>query len=61
LSNFVSLYYRLGETMDRMKVKLETMFEASGGRKVDIITHSMGGLVVKSFLALHPEVKDLWF
>ncbi|KAG0564382.1 hypothetical protein M758_8G102500 [Ceratodon purpureus] len=47
---------RLGETMDRMKVKLETMYEASGGRKVDIITHSMGGLVVKSFLALHPEV-----
>jgi triacylglycerol esterase/lipase EstA (alpha/beta hydrolase family) len=47
---------RLGETMERMKVKLQTMFEASGGRKVDIITHSMGGLVVKSFLALHFEV-----
>ncbi|KAG0557320.1 hypothetical protein KC19_11G119900 [Ceratodon purpureus] len=47
---------RLGETMDRLKLKLETMYEASGGRKVDIITHSMGGLVVKSFLALHHEV-----
>jgi len=52
------ILYRLGETMDRMKLKLEVMYEASGGRKVDIVTHSMGGLVVKSFLALHPEVKD---
>ena len=46
--------------MDRLKVKLQTMYEACGGRKVDVITHSMGGLVVKSFLALHREVKDIW-
>lgn len=42
--------------MDRMKLKLESMCEASRGRKVDIITHSMGGLLVKCFLALHPQV-----
>ncbi|XP_024360541.1 lecithin-cholesterol acyltransferase-like 4 [Physcomitrium patens] len=47
---------RLGETMDRLKAKLEMMYEVSGGKKVDIITHSMGGIVLKSFLALHPEV-----
>uniref|UniRef100_A0A7I4C522 Uncharacterized protein n=1 Tax=Physcomitrium patens TaxID=3218 RepID=A0A7I4C522_PHYPA len=46
----------LGEAMDRMKLKLESMCEASRGRKVDIITHSMGGLLVKCFLALHPQV-----
>lgn len=44
--------------MDRLKAKLEMMYEVSGGKKVDIITHSMGGIVLKSFLALHPEVND---
>jgi pimeloyl-ACP methyl ester carboxylesterase len=48
---------RLGEHMDRFKLKLEIMFEASGGKKVDVVTHSMGGLLMKCFLALHPEVK----
>lgn len=43
--------------MDRFKLKLETMSEASGGKKVDVVTHSMGGLLVKCFVALHPEVK----
>jgi hypothetical protein len=43
--------------MERFKLKLEIMVEASGGKKVDIVTHSMGGLLVKCFLALHPEVK----
>ena len=42
--------------MDALKVKLEIMYEASGGKKVDIVSHSMGGLLVKSFLALHNEV-----
>jgi triacylglycerol esterase/lipase EstA (alpha/beta hydrolase family) len=43
--------------MERLRKKLETIFEASGGKKVDIVSHSMGGLLVKSFLALHHEVK----
>jgi poly(3-hydroxyalkanoate) synthetase len=43
--------------MEGLQKKLETIFEASGGKKVDIVSHSMGGLLVKSFLALHHEVK----
>jgi triacylglycerol esterase/lipase EstA (alpha/beta hydrolase family) len=43
--------------MQRLRKKLETIFEASGGKKVDIVSHSMGGLLVKSFLTLHHEVK----
>jgi poly(3-hydroxyalkanoate) synthetase len=42
--------------MERLRKKLETIFEASGGKKVDIVSHCMGGLLVKSFLALHHEV-----
>ncbi|KAJ7295376.1 hypothetical protein O6H91_Y193300 [Diphasiastrum complanatum] len=47
---------RLPETMDRLKSKLETIHEKSGGKKVNVVSHSMGGLVVKSFMALHGEV-----
>ncbi len=43
--------------MQRLRKKLETIFEASGGKKVDIVSHSMGGRLVKSFLTLHHEVK----
>jgi len=49
---------RLGEHMDRFKLKLEIVFEASGGKKVDVVTHSMGGLLMKCFLALHPEIVE---
>lgn len=38
--------------MDGLKKKLESI-HAQTGKKVSIITHSMGGLVVKSFLALN--------
>ncbi len=51
------LCYRLPEHMERLRKKLETIFEASGRKKVDIVSHSMGGLLVKSSLALHHEVK----
>lgn len=37
-------------------MKLETAYKASGGRKVNIISHSMGGLLVMCFLSLHHEV-----
>lgn len=42
--------------MEDLKVKLETAYKASGGRKVNIISHSMGGLLVKCFMSLHHEV-----
>ncbi|BBN20393.1 phospholipase A1 [Marchantia polymorpha subsp. ruderalis] len=47
---------RLPERMQEFETKLKQMYEASGGKKVDIVSHSMGGLIVKNFLALHPEV-----
>lgn len=48
---------RLAEHMEKFKVKLESMYEASGGKKANIVSHSMGGILVKSFLALHPDVR----
>ncbi len=51
------VWYRFPEHMEGLRKKLETIFEASGGKKVDIVSHCMGGLLVKSFLALHHEVK----
>jgi pimeloyl-ACP methyl ester carboxylesterase len=47
---------RLQETMDRLRAKLEFIHKASGGKKVNIISHSMGGLLVKCFLSLYNEV-----
>jgi hypothetical protein len=54
----IFLCHRLPEHMQRLRKKLETIFEASGGKKVDVVSHSMGGLLVKSFLTLHHEVKN---
>ncbi|KAA3468483.1 phospholipase A(1) LCAT3 isoform X1 [Gossypium australe] len=47
---------RIDKLMDGLKVKLETAYKASGGRKVTIISHSMGGLLVMCFMSLHNEV-----
>eukprot|EP00249_Psilotum_nudum_P003534 c16952_g1_i1 orf=246-1667(+) len=47
---------RLPEVMDGFKSKLETIYKASGGKKLNIVSHSMGGVLVKSFLALHHDV-----
>ncbi|KAM1007993.1 hypothetical protein EV1_004439 [Malus domestica] len=47
---------RLQETLDRLAEKLEAVYEASGGKKITIITHSMGGLLVKCFMCLHSDV-----
>eukprot|EP01018_Ginkgo_biloba_P032570 Gb_18496 [translate_table: standard] len=47
---------RITKSMDGLKEKLETAYKASGGKKVDIISHSMGGLLVKSFLSLHQDI-----
>ncbi|KAH6812710.1 lecithin:cholesterol acyltransferase 3 [Perilla frutescens var. frutescens] len=47
---------RIGLIMDGLKEKLETAYEASGGRKVNIISHSMGGLLVSCFISLHSDI-----
>ncbi|XVF30246.1 hypothetical protein REPUB_Repub16aG0040600 [Reevesia pubescens] len=47
---------RIDKLMDGLKLKLETAYKASGGRKVNIISHSMGGLLVLCFVSLHNDV-----
>ncbi|KAK3143716.1 hypothetical protein QOZ80_4AG0304060 [Eleusine coracana subsp. coracana] len=47
---------RLSETLDRFSKKLESVYKASGGKKINLITHSMGGLLVKCFVSLHSDV-----
>ncbi|XP_039009202.1 lecithin-cholesterol acyltransferase-like 4 isoform X2 [Hibiscus syriacus] len=47
---------RLQDTLDRLASKLEMVYKASGGKKINIISHSMGGLLVKCFMGLHSDV-----
>ncbi|KAK3023838.1 hypothetical protein RJ639_044555 [Escallonia herrerae] len=47
---------RIEKLMDGLKAKLETAYEASGGRKINIISHSMGGLLVLCFISQHCDV-----
>ncbi|XP_047961622.1 phospholipase A(1) LCAT3 isoform X1 [Salvia hispanica] len=47
---------RIGQLMDGLKEKLETAHKASGGRKVTVISHSMGGLLVSCFISLHNDI-----
>lgn len=47
---------RLQETLDHLASKLESVYTASGGKKINIITHSMGGLLVKCFMSLHSDI-----
>ncbi|KAF5805455.1 putative phospholipase A(1) [Helianthus annuus] len=47
---------RIDQSMDGLKEKLETAYKASGGRKVNLISHSMGGLLVSCFISLHSDV-----
>ncbi|CAN0855038.1 Lecithin-cholesterol acyltransferase-like 4 [Linum grandiflorum] len=47
---------RLPDTMDRFAKKLESVYNASGGKKINVISHSMGGLLVKCFMSLHSDV-----
>lgn len=49
--------FRLQETLDLLAAKLESVYKASGGKKINIISHSMGGLLVKCFMCLHTDVK----
>ncbi|KAL1542580.1 Phospholipase A(1) lcat3 [Salvia divinorum] len=47
---------RIGQLMDGLKEKLEAAYKASGGRKVTVISHSMGGLLVSCFISLHNDI-----
>ncbi|KNA18716.1 hypothetical protein SOVF_068220 [Spinacia oleracea] len=47
---------RIDKLMDGLKVKLETAYKASGGRQINLISHSMGGVLVKCFMALYPDL-----
>ncbi|GMN66766.1 hypothetical protein TIFTF001_035832 [Ficus carica] len=47
---------RLQDTLDRFSAKLDLIYKASGGKKINIISHSMGGLLVKCFMSLHTDV-----
>ncbi|GAB4835362.1 Phospholipase A(1) lcat3 [Ancistrocladus abbreviatus] len=47
---------RIGKSMDGLKVKLEAAYKASGDRKVNIISHSMGGLLVTCFMSLYHDI-----
>ncbi|KAJ4977504.1 hypothetical protein NE237_002610 [Protea cynaroides] len=47
---------RFQGTMECFAAKLESAYTASGGKKLNIISHSMGGLLVKCFMCLHSDV-----
>ncbi|KAL9224395.1 hypothetical protein vseg_000431 [Gypsophila vaccaria] len=47
---------RLQETMSRFAEKLEAVYTASGGKRINLISHSMGGILVKCFMSLHADV-----
>ena len=44
----------LPQTMEKLRKRLAGIV-ASTGKKVDVVTHSMGGMVLRSFLALHKD------
>lgn len=47
---------RIGKVMEGLKSKLETAHKASGGRKVNLISHSMGGIMISCFMSLYRDV-----
>lgn len=52
---------RIDKLMEGLKVKLKAAHQASGGRKVNIISHSMGGLLVLCFMSPHNDVRKFSF
>jgi poly(3-hydroxyalkanoate) synthetase len=44
------------KVMVGLRAKLETAYKASGGKKVNIISHSMGGLLVSCFMSMNRDV-----
>lgn len=51
------IYCRIDKAMKGLEERLEAAYKASGGRKVNIISHSMGGLLVTCFMHLHGDVR----
>ncbi|KAM3360408.1 phospholipase A(1) LCAT3 [Capsicum galapagoense] len=47
---------RIDKAMNDLKAQLAVAYKASGGRKVDIISHSMGGLLITCFISLHNDI-----
>ncbi|CAO2837489.1 unnamed protein product [Amaranthus hypochondriacus] len=47
---------RIDKLINGLKAKLETAYKASGGRQVNLISHSMGGILIKCFMALYPDL-----
>jgi triacylglycerol esterase/lipase EstA (alpha/beta hydrolase family) len=50
---------RIDKALAGLRAKLETAYKASGGKKVNIISHSMGGLLVRCFMSMNPDVSCL--
>ncbi|CAM0952375.1 unnamed protein product [Alopecurus aequalis] len=47
---------RIDKAMFGLRAKLETAYKASGGKKVNIISHSMGGLLVRCFVSMNHDI-----
>ncbi|KAJ1290385.1 hypothetical protein BS78_02G239000 [Paspalum vaginatum] len=47
---------RIDKAMAGLRTKLETAYKASGGKKVNLISHSMGGLLVRCFMSMNHDV-----
>lgn len=52
----VVLSGRIDKVMAGLRTKLETAYKTSGGKKVNIISHSMGGLLVCCFMSINHDV-----
>ncbi|CAL5087385.1 unnamed protein product [Urochloa decumbens] len=47
---------RIDKAMAGLRAKIETAYKTSGGKKVNIISHSMGGLLVRCFMSMNHDV-----
>lgn len=52
----VVLSGRIDKAMAGLRAKLETAHKTSGGKKVNLISHSMGGLLVRCFMSMNHDV-----
>ena len=52
----VVLSGRIDKAMTGLRAKLETAYKTSGGKKVNLISHSMGGLLVRCFMSMNHDV-----
>jgi hypothetical protein len=52
----LALFGRIDKAMAGLRTKLVTAYKTSGGKKVNIISHSMGGLLVRCFMSMNHDV-----